>query len=98
MLHRAPIPIDHADCMYIACMVALQIRDVPEPVRDVLAEMARQRGQSLNAYLRDIVIREASFADNRTLIDNATARRRSKGVTTADVLAALDAAREHTDA
>lgn len=41
--------------------VALQIRDVPETLRDVLAAQAAARGQSLQAYLLDVVTREASF-------------------------------------
>lgn len=39
--------------------VALQIRDVPDDIRDLLAEQARSRGQSLQAYLLDVVTREA---------------------------------------
>lgn len=31
-------------------MVALQIRDVPEELRDRLVVLAKQRGQSLQAY------------------------------------------------
>lgn len=84
--------------MYAAGMVAVQIRDIPESVRDTLARRARDRGQSLNAYLRDVVLREAAFDHNRELIDRVTARRRSTGVTTDDVLDALDAARARTDA
>ena len=84
--------------MYSECMSYLQIRDVPDAVRDVLADRAREKGQSLNMYLRDVVIREASFVNNRALIDQVTAHRRSSGVTTADVLSALDTAREHADA
>lgn len=66
-------------------------------MRDRLARRARDRGQSLNAYLRDVVLREAAFDHNRELIDRVTARRRSTGVTTDDVLDALDAARARTD-
>ena len=79
-------------------MAYLQIRDVPDEVRDVLAERAREKGQSLSMYLRDIVVREASFAGNRVLIDRVTAQRRATGVTTDDVLRALDAARSPVDA
>jgi hypothetical protein len=39
--------------------VALQIRDVPDDVRDLLAKQARNRGQSMQAYLLDVVTREA---------------------------------------
>lgn len=40
-------------------MPALQIRDVPEDVRDQLAAQARERGQSLQAYLLALVVEEA---------------------------------------
>jgi hypothetical protein len=39
--------------------VALQIRGVPDEVRDLLAAQAASRGQSMQAYLLDVVIREA---------------------------------------
>lgn len=85
----------HAKCMYYRCMAYLQIRDVPDDVRDVLAERARERGQSLNMYLREVVVREASFARNRALIDEVVARRGRSSFTTEDVLAARDAGRDH---
>lgn len=74
-------------------MVALQIRDIPESVRDVLAERARQQGQSLTMYLREVVLREARFADNVRLIDQIASRPRTSRVTPKDILAAQDAAR-----
>lgn len=40
-------------------MVALQIRDVPDDVRDDLADAARARGVSLQAYLLDLVEQDA---------------------------------------
>ena len=48
-------------------MVALQIRHVPDEVRDALSDEAERRGQSLQTYLLDVVIREASAAGNRQL-------------------------------
>jgi len=56
-------------------MVALQIRDVPDDVRDVLARTAAARGQSLQAYLLDVVRREARAVGNIDLF-HATARLR----------------------
>lgn len=50
-------------------MVALQIRDVPVDVRDRLAELARSRRQSLQAYLLALVTRDAHRADNLVLLD-----------------------------
>lgn len=75
-------------------MPHLQIRDVPDDVRAVLAERARERGQSLSTYLRDVVTREAAFARNRELIDAVADRRGRSSFTTEDVLAAIDAGRE----
>ncbi|MFD6175646.1 MULTISPECIES: FitA-like ribbon-helix-helix domain-containing protein [unclassified Isoptericola] len=79
-------------------MAYLQIRDVPDDVRDVLAERARERGQSLNMYLRDVVLREAAFDRNRALIDDLTSRRQGSTFTADDVVAARDAARGRRDA
>jgi hypothetical protein len=42
--------------------VALQIRDVPEEVRDALAGAAAARGQSMQAYLLNLVTEEARVA------------------------------------
>lgn len=51
--------------MYNACVpVALQIRDVPEEVRDVIAARAATRGQSMQAYLLELLQREARVAAN----------------------------------
>jgi plasmid stability protein len=44
--------------------VALQIRDVPEDVRDVIAARAAQHGQSMQAYLLDLLRREARRVGN----------------------------------
>ena len=74
-------------------MAYLQIRDIPDDVRDVLAQRAKDRGQSLNSYLRDVVLREASFANNQALIDRVIATRGDSKFTTEDVLAARDTAR-----
>jgi plasmid stability protein len=49
-------------------MVALQIRDVPDEVRDTLAERARERGQSLQAFLLGLVEAEARRARNASLL------------------------------
>lgn len=74
-------------------MAYLQIRDIPDDVRDVLAQRAKDRGQSLNSYLRDVVLREASFANNQALINRVVASRGDSKFTTEDVLAARDTAR-----
>lgn len=49
--------------------VALQIRDVPEETRDALASMAAARGQSMQAYLLNLVTDEVRLARNAQLFD-----------------------------
>ena len=49
-------------------MAVLTIRDVPEEVRDALAREARDRGQSLQAYLLGVLNRQAAYARNRQLL------------------------------
>lgn len=48
--------------------VTLTIRDVPEDVRDTLAREARERGQSLQAFLLSSLNRQASFGRNRQVL------------------------------
>ncbi|MGL5912099.1 MAG: FitA-like ribbon-helix-helix domain-containing protein [Phycicoccus sp.] len=79
--------------MYSACMVALQIRDVPDDVRDALVERARESGQSLQGFLLGVVVREASFTRNRSVIADLASWTSGTGVSPGDALAALDAAR-----
>lgn len=42
--------------------VAIQIRDVPEEIRDALAEAAAARGQSMQSYLLEVIAEEARMA------------------------------------
>ncbi len=79
--------------MHNRCMVALQIRDVPDEVRDMLTERAKARGQSLQAFLREVVLREASFAHNIAVLDRAVPWRAGSSATGQDVLDALATAR-----
>jgi antitoxin FitA len=49
-------------------MVAIQIRDVPKGTRDELAARARENGQSLQSFLLDVLIREATASHHRRLL------------------------------
>jgi antitoxin FitA len=49
-------------------MVAIQIRDVPESTRDALVEAAGRQGMSLQAYLFDVLRREADAVARRRLL------------------------------
>jgi hypothetical protein len=79
-------------------MVALQIRDVPEDVRDTLAARARENGQSLQGFLLSLVMREASFAKNLDLLKEIESWPGEGSSTAEDVMAARDAARAERDA
>jgi len=48
--------------------VALTIRDVPEEVRELLSQAARERGQSLQAFLLGVLKRQAAFSRNQRVL------------------------------
>ena len=72
-------------------MVALQIRDVPEDVRDVLAERARSRGLSMQAFLLALIQAEAERARNAAVLARFAKRtdgtRSAPGQTAAELAA-----------
>ena len=78
-------------------MVALQIRDVPEEVRDALADRARARGQSLQAFLLSLVQEEARRSRNLALLDRFTGRTDGSELTAAEAADSLVQAREQRD-
>jgi plasmid stability protein len=55
--------------------VALQIKDVPEEVRDAIAARAAARGQSMQVYLRELLDREYRAERNRRLFDQLAPHR-----------------------
>ena len=55
-------------------MVALQIRDVPEDIRDALAAQAKARGQSLQSYLLELVETQARRLRNTAVLDRFAGR------------------------
>ncbi len=56
-------------CMYLACVVALQIRDVPEDIRKALADRVAARGQSLQSFLLTLVTNEARRSTNLAVLE-----------------------------
>jgi len=79
-------------------MVALQIRDVPEDVRNVLAERARTQGQSLQALLLRVVTDEARRSANLLLLARFEGRDDGSRMSAADAVEARDDARGERDA
>lgn len=78
---------------YDPVMTAIQIRDVPPEIRDQLAARAREKGQSLSSYLRDVIIREARFADNARVIDEISTWKGQRSFSVDDVLDVIDTGR-----
>ncbi|WKX71413.1 hypothetical protein [Streptomyces sp. XD-27] len=78
-------------------MVALQIRDVPEDLRDRLSAIARERGQSLQAYLLDVVSDEVRRRDNLAVLERFSGRRYGTTLTENDVLGVLRSERAARD-
>jgi antitoxin FitA len=72
--------------------VAIQIKDVPEEVRDALASRAAARGQSTQTYLRSLLEREYQAHRNRQLLE-ALAGHRSLTMTAEEVAAVIRADR-----
>lgn len=76
-------------------MPAITIRDVPAETRDELAARAAASGRSLQQYLLAELIRLAARPDNVALVRRAHERLRAtgEGVTSTQILEALDAGR-----
>ncbi|RRD29941.1 FitA-like ribbon-helix-helix domain-containing protein [Actinomyces bowdenii] len=83
--------------MHVKRTVALQIRNVPEEVRQALAERARRRGQSLQAYLLELVIREHSRASTIEALECLARQEAAARLDPAQALGILDAARAQQD-
>lgn len=73
--------------------VAIQIKDVPEEVRDAIAARAAARGQSTQVYLRALLEREFRAERNRRLLEGLTAHR-GLDLRAEDVVAEIRAGRE----
>jgi hypothetical protein len=79
-------------------MVALQIRDVPDEVRDVLAQDAAEHGQSLQVYLLDLVKTQARRRRNGALIRSLRGRSDGSSLGPGDAAELLRKLREERDA
>ncbi|MCX4753815.1 FitA-like ribbon-helix-helix domain-containing protein [Kitasatospora purpeofusca] len=74
-------------------MTAITIREVPDSILETLKVKAAQSGKSLQAYLLDLVAREAAtptLAEMMTRLDRETRAE----VSTSDILSAIDEGRE----
>ena len=77
-------------------MATIQIREIPEDVYEVVRKRARAAGQSIQAYMREVIIEFASTPTTaEVLAEMARARAKDDpdGVTRESILAALEADR-----
>ena len=72
----------------------LQIRDVPEEARRGLKARAAARGQSLNAYMLDIIERETARPTVAEVLDRAAQRAERATASAAEVIAGARGERE----
>jgi plasmid stability protein len=76
---QSTAPAIYLHCSYNHCMsVAITVRDVPDEVRDELAARAARAGQSLQEYLRGMLV--ASVA--KPAVADVIARARARVATT----------------
>lgn len=80
---------------YSDFMVAITIRDIPDDVRNELAARAARSGQSLQEYLRGLLVATADKPMVRDVIARARTRVNATGtrLDAATILAAIDADR-----
>jgi plasmid stability protein len=76
--------------------VAITVRDVPDRVRDELAARAARSGQSLQEYVRSLLVRSTERLPVGDVVARARARVEITGVRVdaASILAGRDADRE----
>lgn len=72
----------------------LTLRGIPFRVRATLASRAKARRQSLNAYLIDVLAREADTPTMSEVLADVEAIRRPTGLTGDDAVAAVREARD----
>ncbi len=78
-------------------MVALQIRDVPDHVRQTLAVQASRRGQSLQSFLLKLVTDEANRSANVAILTRFADRNDGSSLSAADLSHLIDEARAERD-
>jgi antitoxin FitA len=85
--------------MHNECMALIQIRDVPEDVRDELASKAAAAGKSMQSYLLGELTKLAERPSMAEIVRRAQARAEASGstVTVGDAVAAVRAVRDRQE-
>ena len=79
-------------CCYSCFMTAVTIRDVSDDAVRTMKIRAAQAGQSLQAYLRGLIEKEAAKPTVAEAVEQAR-REVTADISTADILAAIDVGR-----
>jgi hypothetical protein len=81
------------------CVPLIQVRDVPEDVRDELARRAALTGRSLQSYLLGELTKLSERSSMAEIVARAQARARATGstVTMPDAVAAVRAGRDRPE-
>jgi plasmid stability protein len=74
--------------------ILLQIRNVPDETRRILKARAAARGESLNAYLLEMINREVARPTVEEVLDRAARRAERSPVSALDALSAARAERD----
>ena len=77
-------------------MATIQIRDVPDDVYETIRRRAQANGQSIQMYMRQLVIEQArrrSKAEALAAVQAAMAAESSPGTTVESILESLDETR-----
>ena len=82
--------------MHNECMPLIQVRDVPEEVRDELARRAALSGKSLQSYLLGELTKLSERPSMAEIVERAQTRAKATGstVTMLDAVAAVRAGRD----
>lgn len=78
-------------------MVAIQIRDVPDDVRDALAAQASERGQSLQVMLLSLLKEKSAAGINAALLQQFGGRQDGSALTAESAADAIAQARAERD-
>ena len=90
---RCAHAISCLQCASIKAVTTLYIRDVSEEVAETLKKRAAADGKSLSAYVGAELTRIAARPTNAEIVARLSARDRSGGPTTGEIVAAVQATR-----
>ena len=83
-----------SEVSYCACIALLQIRNVPDDARRALKARAAARGESLNAYLLELIARDVARPTVAEVLERAASRAEHSQVSAVDLIDAARAERE----